>query len=85
METARIEWTQNEEEVLIDLHNQIGNKWSLIAQQIPGKTDNCVKNHFYSKLRKILRHLNSAIHTHFRRQFREINIAIVYKIVEACE
>jgi hypothetical protein len=49
------------------------------------RTDNCVKNHFYSKLRKILRKLNNIIYYHFRKQYREININIVYKIVEATE
>jgi hypothetical protein len=36
-------------------------------------------------LRKILRKLNSIIHTYFRREFREINISTIYKIVEATE
>lgn len=51
----------------------------------PPRTDNCVKNHFYSKLRKVLRKLNAVIHSYFRREFREININVIYKIVEACE
>lgn len=71
--------------MLIQFHNDIGNKWALIAQKIPGKSDNSVKNHFYSKLRKVLRKLNSIIHSYLRREFREININVIYKIVEACE
>lgn len=83
--TAKVEWTIEEELLLIQYHNDIGNKWSVIAQKIPGKSDNCIKNHFYSKLRKVLRKLNSVIHAYFRREFREININVIYKIVEACE
>lgn len=49
----------------------------------PLRTDNCVKNHFYSKLRKILRKLNTVIHSHMRREYRQINIGTLYKIVEA--
>lgn len=45
------------------------------------RSDNCIKNHFYSKLRKVLRKLNSVIHAYFRREFREININVIYKIV----
>ena len=71
--------------MLIQYHNDIGNKWALIANKIPGKSDNSVKNHFYSKLRKVLRRLNTIIHSYLRREFREININVIYKIVEACE
>lgn len=49
----------------------------------PSRTDNCIKNHFYSKLRKILRKLNTVIHTHLRKEYRQINIGTLYKIVEA--
>lgn len=37
METAKVEWTIEEEILLIQFHNDIGNKWSVIAQKIPGK------------------------------------------------
>jgi hypothetical protein len=36
-ETAKVEWTIEEELLLIQFHNDIGNKWSVIAQKIPGK------------------------------------------------
>ena len=84
-ELSKAEWTIEEELMLIHYHNDIGNKWAQIAQKIPGKSDNNVKNHFYSKLRKVLRRLNTIIHSFLRREFREININVIYKIVEACE
>ena len=52
---------------------------------MPGRTDNCVKNHFYSKLRKAMRKLNKYIHDFYRREFKEIKINAIYKIVEANE
>jgi hypothetical protein len=33
----KAEWTIEEELMLINYHNDIGNKWSVIAQKIPGK------------------------------------------------
>lgn len=66
-DTAKMDWTLEEELMLIQYHNEIGNKWALIAQKIPGKSDNSVKNHFYSKLRKVLRKLNTIIHNYLRR------------------
>ena len=33
----------------------------------------------------MLRRLNTIIHSFLRREFREVNINVIYKIVEACE
>ncbi|CAN0900743.1 Transcription factor MYB35 [Linum grandiflorum] len=43
-----------EEEMIVRLHAAIGSRWSIIAQQLPGRTDNDVKNHWNTKLRKKL-------------------------------
>jgi myb proto-oncogene protein len=55
------EWTLEEEKTLIEHHNNLGNKWAKISQYLEGRTDSCVKNHFYSILRKGLKRVNSFV------------------------
>ncbi|KAL8042139.1 hypothetical protein ABFX02_09G031900 [Erythranthe guttata] len=47
-------FTTQEEELVIQLHSAIGSRWPIIAQQLPGRTDNDVKTLWNSKLRKKL-------------------------------
>ncbi|XP_010932428.1 transcription factor MYB1-like [Elaeis guineensis] len=44
--------THEEEDLIIRLHNLLGNKWSLIAGRLPGRTDNEIKNYWNTCLRK---------------------------------
>lgn len=51
-------WTKEEENLIFKYQRIIGNKWSEIATYLPGRSDNSIKNHFYSTVRKKLRNYN---------------------------
>ena len=53
-------WTQEEDDLIFQLYKDYGKSWSKIAENIPGRTDNSVKNRFYSTLRRNLRKYNKS-------------------------
>ncbi|CAM8967561.1 unnamed protein product [Rhodiola kirilowii] len=42
----------DEEDLIIRLHRLLGNRWSLIAGRLPGRTDNEIKNYWNTHLAK---------------------------------
>ncbi|KAF5188895.1 Myb-related protein [Thalictrum thalictroides] len=44
--------TRDEEELIVKLHKLLGNRWSLIAGRLPGRTDNEIKNYWNTNLAK---------------------------------
>ncbi|XP_051113300.1 transcription factor RAX2-like [Andrographis paniculata] len=48
------EFSEEEDRVICALYATIGSRWSIIAAQLPGRTDNDIKNYWNTKLKKKL-------------------------------
>ncbi|KAI3461390.1 hypothetical protein Pfo_018053 [Paulownia fortunei] len=48
------EFSDEEDRIICTLYASIGSRWSIIAGQLPGRTDNDIKNYWNTKLKKKL-------------------------------
>lgn len=48
-------WKPEEDAVLLEAHNALGNKWAMISMRLGGRTDNSVKNRYKSIARRTAR------------------------------
>ena len=46
-------WTENEDELIFLLYKKYNSSWSKISKYLIGRTENAVKNRFYSTLRRL--------------------------------
>ncbi|KAK6919477.1 SANT/Myb domain, partial [Dillenia turbinata] len=45
-------FTREEDDIILKLHAELGNKWSTIAANLRGRTDSDIKNHWHTSLKK---------------------------------
>ncbi|KAM0830073.1 hypothetical protein ACQ4PT_066459 [Festuca glaucescens] len=57
-------FTEEEDDLIIKLHEFLGNKWSLIAGKLPGRTDNGIKNYWNTHVKRKLLARGVDPHTH---------------------
>ncbi|CAL0334198.1 unnamed protein product [Lupinus luteus] len=70
-------FTEQEDELIIKLHSLLGNKWSLIAGRLAGRTDNEIKNYWNTHIRRKLlnRGIDPATHRPLNDQEVQASVA----------
>ncbi|XP_006664647.1 transcription factor JAMYB-like [Oryza brachyantha] len=62
-DVKRGNFTADEQLLILDLHSRWGNRWSKIAQHLPGRTDNEIKNYWRTRVQKHAKQLNCDVNS----------------------
>ncbi|KAF8106297.1 hypothetical protein N665_0144s0009 [Sinapis alba] len=68
-------FSDEDDKIIIKLHSLLGNKWSLIAGRLPGRTDNEIKNYWNTHIKRKL--LSNGIDPQTHRPIKD-SIAVTH-------
>ncbi|KAF7039323.1 hypothetical protein CFC21_049339 [Triticum aestivum] len=68
-DVRRGDFTPQEQLLILELHFRWGNRWSRIAREMPGRTDNEIKNYWRTRVQKHAKQLKCDVDS---RQFRDV-------------
>uniref|UniRef100_A0A0D9Y774 Uncharacterized protein n=1 Tax=Oryza glumipatula TaxID=40148 RepID=A0A0D9Y774_9ORYZ len=68
-DVRRGDFTPQEQLLILELHFRWGNRWSRIAQHMPGRTDNEIKNYWRTRVQKHAKQLGCDVNS---RQFKDL-------------
>jgi len=68
------QWTREEEWILFLLNRDQANKWADIANVLEGRTDNTIKNHWNSSMKKRIKDYIEEFEMIFRQVIDQSNI-----------
>ncbi|CAK83184.1 unnamed protein product (macronuclear) [Paramecium tetraurelia] len=75
-------WEYEEEWILFLYHEAISNEWAEIAKHLEGRTDNAIKNHWNSGMKKRMNEFREKL-LKIRQQFQQKGQAYYFRLI--CE
>ena len=80
--STRLEWSAEDISLLFEKHQEMGNMWTAISKCFPNKTENIVKNYFYSSLRKLCRKIKKGILPKLDDPKCSLNVSHYYHLLD---